>query len=39
MVTTYQDVKENEETRYDFRHINPDNVQSWYNGTTYELSK
>ncbi|MBS7231182.1 hypothetical protein KHA90_09100 [Flavobacterium psychroterrae] len=39
MVTTYQDVKENEETRYDFRPINPDNVEHWYNGTTFELSK
>lgn len=39
MVTTYQEVKENEETDYDFRPINPDNVEHWYNGTTFELSK
>ncbi|EKT3967382.1 hypothetical protein NTJ12_002470 [Flavobacterium psychrophilum] len=39
MVTTYENVKENEETVYDFRHINPDNVERWYNGYTYELSK
>lgn len=39
MVTTYENVKENKETDYDFRPINPENVQNWYNGTTYELSK
>jgi hypothetical protein len=39
MVTTYENVKENEETVYDFRHINPDNVKDWYSGHTYELSK
>ncbi|EKT3967440.1 hypothetical protein NTJ12_002529 [Flavobacterium psychrophilum] len=38
-VTTYENVKENEETVYEFRHINPDNVEDWYSGSTYELSK
>ncbi|MBS7231181.1 hypothetical protein KHA90_09095 [Flavobacterium psychroterrae] len=39
LVTTYENVKENEETVYDFRHINPDNVERWYNGYTYEYVK
>ncbi|MBS7231184.1 hypothetical protein KHA90_09110 [Flavobacterium psychroterrae] len=39
MVTTYEDVKENKETKYYFRHINPDGVYGWYSGSTYELSK
>ncbi|WP_310554554.1 hypothetical protein [Flavobacterium sp.] len=39
MVTTYETVKENEETIYDFRPINPDVMEGWYNGNTYELSK
>ncbi|EKT3967442.1 hypothetical protein NTJ12_002531 [Flavobacterium psychrophilum] len=39
MVTVYENVKENEKTQYTFRHINPDQVQRWYNGTTFELSQ
>lgn len=39
MVTTYENVKENKETVYDFRHINPDEVEHWYNGYTYEYEK
>lgn len=39
MVTTYEDVKENEETKYDFRYINPDSVYGWYSGTTYKYVK
>ncbi|EKT3967336.1 hypothetical protein NTJ12_002423 [Flavobacterium psychrophilum] len=39
MITVYENVKENEETQYTFRHINPDGVYGWYSGRTYELSK